>query len=59
MAKHNVRVWDKPYEVTTYQESKSVWYAVAEYKDKEFRIKGRTESAAVRAWCKAARYSDN
>ena len=26
-----VNVWDKPYENTVYQESKSVWIAVGDY----------------------------
>jgi hypothetical protein len=40
-------VWDKPYEISVYQKSKSVWIAVGEYMGERLETKGSSKSAAV------------
>jgi hypothetical protein len=66
--KHTVTVWRKPYEITVYQKSKSVWEAVGIYTDiqgvpgitsEEIRITGRSEPDACRRWIRAAEYRGN
>jgi hypothetical protein len=54
-----VLVWDKPYEITVHQKSKSVWIAVGEYMGRRIETKGSSESAAVTHWREAARYKGN
>jgi hypothetical protein len=54
-----VRVWDKPYEITVYQKSKSVWMAVGDYMGESVETKGSSASAATKHWCEAARYRGN
>ena len=49
-----VRVWDRPYTVTVYQKSKSVWIAVGSYMNKSIEIQDRSESAAIKQWTQAA-----
>jgi hypothetical protein len=45
-----VRVWDKPYTVTTDRKSKSVWIASGEYMGESYSVEDRTEGAAVKRW---------
>ena len=59
MPDHTVRVWDKPYTVTTYQKTKSVWIAVGEYMGETIQTKGRTKGAAVKRWKERARFKGN
>ncbi len=54
-----VKVWDKPYTITVAQQSKSVWVATGHYMGDWLETKRRTEQAAIRAWCDAARYKGN
>jgi len=56
---HTVMVWDKPYKVSVYSKSKSVWVATGEYQGERIETKGRTESQAVASWREAARYKGN
>ena len=57
--RRTVQVWDKPYEITVHQKSKSVWIAVGEYMGERIEAKGSSESAAVKHWREAARYKGN
>lgn len=66
--KHTVTVHGKPYEVTVYKKSASVWESVGYYTEvlavpgdtsREIRVTGRTESAALRLWVKTAQYWGN
>ena len=59
MPNHIVRVWDKPYTVTTYQKTKSVWIAVGEYMGETIQTKGRTKGAAVKRWKERAHFKGN
>lgn len=57
--KRTVTVWDKTYEITVNQKSKSVWVAVGDYMGERLEPKGRTESQATNNWKEAARYRSN
>ena len=57
--KWTVKVWEISYEIDVYQKSKSVWIAVGEYMGKQFDVKGRTETQAVKRWREAAQYRGN
>lgn len=57
--KRTVQVWDKPYEITVYQKSKSVWIAVGEYMGERIETKDRSDSTAVKRWLEAAHYKGN
>jgi hypothetical protein len=59
MSEHIVKVWDRTYTVRAYQESKSRWIAIGDYMGELKEAKGKTESAAVRAWAAAAKYVGN
>ena len=59
MAKHVVKVWEEPYEITVVQKSKSVWIAVGKYLGKTIEAQGRSESSAAAHWREAARYRGN
>jgi hypothetical protein len=59
VAKTTVRVWDKPYEITVYQKSKTVWIAVGDYVGRSVETKRSSASAAAKAWQEAARYWGN
>lgn len=54
-----VTVWAKPCTVHVYEKSKSVWEAVGDYMGETIRVKDRSESAALKAWCSAATYKGN
>ena len=56
---HTVQVWNRPYEVSVHQKSKTVWIAVGDYHGERVETKGRTETQAVAAWREAARYRGN
>ncbi len=51
-----VKVWGLPVEVSVHQSSKSVWVAVGHYMDVRIEVKGRSASAALAGWRKAAEY---
>jgi hypothetical protein len=57
--KRAVQVWDKPYEITVYQKTKSVWIAVGEYMGERIERKDRSDSTAVKRWQEAAHYKGN
>jgi hypothetical protein len=57
--KTTVIVWDKPYEISVYQKSKTVWIAVGEYMGGRIETKGSGQSAAAAHWREAARYKGN
>jgi len=57
--KTTVIVWDKPYEISVYQKSKTVWIAVGEYMGGRIETKGSSQSAAAAHWREAARYKGN
>jgi len=59
LSQHTVIVWDKPCEVSVYQKSKTVWWAVGDYMGKTIRVKGRTASDAATQWRRAATYAGN
>ena len=59
MIKQIVRVWDKPYEISVYQKSKSVWITVGEYMGDRIEVKGRSATSAAANWREAARYRGN
>ncbi len=56
---HIVLVWDKPQEVSTHQNSKTVWIARGEYMGEQIETKGSSEAAAIKQWREAARYKGN
>jgi len=56
---HTVKVWDRPYEISVHQNSKTVWIAVGTYQGERIETKGRTESQAIASWREAARYKGN
>lgn len=51
-----VNVWDKRYEVSYYQKSKSVWIATGEYMGVSHSTKDATKGAAIKRWQEWARY---
>jgi len=55
MAERTVRVWDKPYTVSVYQQSKSVWIAVGDYMGERLQVKDQSEGSALKRWREAAR----
>lgn len=57
--KHTVMVWDKPYEVSTHQKSKSVWVASGSYMGKCIQTQDRSQATAIARWREAARYAGN
>ncbi len=57
--KHTVQVWDRPYEVSVYQKSKSVWVAVGDYEGQRIEGKGRSEAQALGSWRESATYKGN
>jgi len=54
-----ITVWDKPYEITVHQKSKSVWIASGHYMGQYLQVKGSTASQAESHWREAARYKGN
>jgi hypothetical protein len=54
-----VTVWNRQYEVSVYQKSKSVWVAVGDYEGQRIEVKGRSQSQAISSWREAARYKGN
>ena len=54
-----VRVWDKSYEITVDQRSKTDWIASGEYMGERIQVKGRSERDAAAQWREAARYRGN
>ncbi len=59
MAEHKVTVWNKPYTISVYQKSKTVWIAVGDYMGERLEAQGRSESTAAHRWSEAARYKGN
>lgn len=59
MTERVVNVGDKRYPVEVYQKSKSVWVAVGDYLGESIRVQDRSEGAATKRWCEAARFKDN
>jgi hypothetical protein len=59
MGSHVVRVWDKPYTVTTDKLSKSVWRASGEHMGESHSTQDRTQGAAVKRWREWAQYKGN
>ena len=51
---HTVQVWDRPYEVSVHQKSKTVWIAVGDYHGERIETNGRNEDQAVEAWRRPA-----
>jgi hypothetical protein len=56
MAKHSVVVHGTSCEVSTHQQSKTVWIARGTYMQEWFEGKGRTENAALKSGHEQARY---
>jgi hypothetical protein len=59
ITKSLVRVWDKPYEITVYHRSKSVWVAVGDYMGRSIETKGSSASSAAKHWQETAHYWGN
>ena len=57
--KTTVMVWDKPYEITVYRKSKTVWIAVGEYMGERIETKASSQRSAAAHWREAARYKGN
>jgi hypothetical protein len=49
-----LKVWDLLVEVSIHQSTKSAWVAVGHYMDVRIEVKGRSASAALAGWRKAA-----
>jgi hypothetical protein len=56
---YQIKVWEKNYDVTVQQKSKSVWIASGEYMGKSLETKDRSASTALKRWQEAARYKGN
>lgn len=54
-----VIVWDKPYDVSVHQRSKSVWVASGDYLGKPVSVTDRTRTSALKRWREAAQYRGN
>lgn len=54
-----VTVWSRPYEVTIYQKSKSVWIASGDYEGQNIQTQDRSSGSAIKRWTEAARYKGN
>ena len=54
-----VNVWGKPYVISVYQKSKTVWIARGDYHGEPIEVKDRSLSAAAKAWAEKARYKSN
>jgi hypothetical protein len=59
MATMTVTVWGENYEITVYQQSKSVWIAVGNFEGQEIRVEGRSQSSAASHWQETAHYRGN
>ncbi len=59
MGEHWVKIFGHPYIVTMDQHQKTVWIARGVYMGEPLEVKGRTEAAAVKRWCDAARSKGN
>jgi hypothetical protein len=59
MVKTTVTVWGEDYEITVYQQSKSVWIAVGTFEGKEIRVQGRSQSSVTAHWRETAHYRGN
>lgn len=57
--KTTVFVWDKPYEITVHQKSKTVWIARGQYMVESLESKGSSQSSAAAHWREQARYKGN
>lgn len=57
--KRTVYVWSKPYEITIFQKSKTVWIAAGQYMGAHVEVKGTTATAAEKHWREAAMYKGN
>jgi hypothetical protein len=53
------QVWEKNYDVTVHQRSKSVWIAVGDYMGERLETKDSSASTALKRWQEAARYRGN
>ena len=49
----------KPYEISVYRKSKSVWIAVGDYMGVTITVQDRSEGAAIKRWREAAEYRGN
>jgi hypothetical protein len=56
---YQVKVWEKNYDVTVHQRSKSVWIAVGDYMGERLETKDSSASTALKRWQEAARYRGN
>lgn len=54
-----VMVWGKPYTVSLYQKSKSVWTATGDYNGERITVTSRSPGSATKLWRDAARYRGN
>jgi hypothetical protein len=59
ITKTTVFVWDKPYEITVHQKSKTVWIARGEYLGEQLESKGSSQTVAAAHWREQARYKGN
>lgn len=59
MPNRKVTVWDREYEVSTRQTSKTVWEAYGHYEKRLITETARSESAALAAWKRTATYWGN
>jgi hypothetical protein len=59
LRKQTVVVWNVSYEIITYQNSPSVWFAVGDYMGESINVKASSASAAANKWREAARYREN
>ncbi len=57
--KRTAYVWEKPYTITIYQKTKSVWIVVGDYMGKPIQVKGGSEAAAKKLWEDAAKFKGN
>lgn len=57
--KVRVRVHQRDYEVTVYQEKPTVWTATGTYMNEWHQTKGTSENYAVSRWREWARYKGN
>jgi hypothetical protein len=59
MAVQRVVVWGKPYEISVFSKSKTVWIATGDYMGSTLQVQSTSAAAAAKRWQEAASYKGN
>lgn len=57
--KVTVMVWEKPYEISVHQKSKSVWIARGDYEGRSIEVKNGSSTSAASLWANTAKFWGN